>query len=151
MGIHSLVGKLSTAPLARFKQWEEWCPFDKKHVCRSHLGSVVTAFNFLSAGCLAEVCKGPSTVGGTSATPLRTELSCEVPARFQLRKLDFELPGMEARAFTRHSVLQFTASLTQGHWPSGLKVSSHRCVYHLEGIEFPFLGGSSVSEGAALK
>lgn len=88
----------------------------------------------------------PSTVGGTSATPLRTELSCEVPALFQLRKLDFELPGTEARAFTRRSVLQFTALLTHGHWPSRLKVS-HRCVYHLEGIEFPFMGGSSVIEG----
>lgn len=68
---------------------------------------------------------------------------------FQLWKLQVELSGMEA-IFEGVSWSSQLFSLKVVGLP-GLKISSHRCIYHLEGTAFPFPGGTSVSDGEAVK
>lgn len=74
---------------------------------------------------------------------LRNELGCDIPA-VPAAETTLELQRLRL-GHSGGRILQFTALLTQGCWPSGLKVSSHRYVYHLEGTEFPFLEGASVA------
>lgn len=80
-------------------------------------------------------------------TPLRTELSCGVPVQEK-----FTLNIQELRpGHSLGDICLFTALLTHGCWPSGLEVSSHRCVFYLEGTGFPLVGGTPVNEGVAVK
>lgn len=63
------------------------------------LGFCGDCSEFLECGALRQSCNALHG-GGASVAPLRTELGCDAPAAFQLRKLHFELPGIEAGAFS---------------------------------------------------
>ena len=91
-----------------------------------------------------------SVMTSRSGEHLWLPLENGVPAVMsQLWKLHVELhPGLRNGG---QGVLEFTALLSQGRWPSGVASLLPQMHLALEGTGFPFLRGTSVSEGVAVK